>query len=309
MTVALPPLGCDLPQVFVSGPPDIDLIRRYTIRAESLGYHSVWVQDQIIGEAPFVEPMALLSHVAAYTDAIRLGCAVLITTVRNPVHIAKTLASIDHLCDGRLIVGLALGGPVVHYPLFQVPERPLAEQFEADLGVIRGLWAGQEGGYAADHAGGNAVHISPRPLQRPHPPIWIGGRHRNSLERAARLADGWVGAGSSSFASFRSAVSGLRRHLEAVGRDPAEFTVAKRVYVAVDDDESRALQRLAGWFEARYGRPEMAEEVAVWGPVDHCLDELSRHSAAGADLIIIAPVFDHIEHIEALSPQMGGISP
>ena len=57
------------------------------------------------------------------------------------------------------------------------------------------------------------------------------------------------------------------------------------------------------------GGAEMAEEVAVWGPVDHCLDELSRHSAAGADLIIIAPVFDHIEHIEALSPQMGGISP
>ena len=301
------PLGCDLPQVFVSGPPDIDLIRRYTIRAESLGYHSVWVQDQIIGETPFVEPMALLSHAAAYSNTIRLGSAVLITTVRNPVHLAKTLASIDHLCAGRLIVGLALGGPVVHYPLFQVPEQPLAEKFEADLGVIKELWTRRGGGYTADPAGSNTVRISPRPHQRPHPPIWIGGRHRNSLERAARLADGWVGAGSSSFASFRSAASELRRYIEAADRDPAEFTVAKRVYVAVDDDESRVLRRLQDWFEARYGRPEMAEEVAVWGSADHCLDALARHSAAGADLIIIAPVFDHLEHLEALSPQVGGV--
>ena len=104
------PCGIAIPQVFIDEPIDINLVESFSIKAEELGYHSLWVQEKIIGSIDTLEPVNLLTYVAAFTSEIKLGTAVLIGTTRNPILLAKELATLDHLSSGRLILGYALGG-------------------------------------------------------------------------------------------------------------------------------------------------------------------------------------------------------
>ena len=295
---APPPCGIAVPQVFVDEPVDMGLVREFSKRAEALGYHSLWTQEQIIGSTPVLEPISLLCHVAAVTSTIGLGTAVVIASTRNPVHLAKQLATLDQMSGGRLIAGLALGGRRRQYALLGGPSERRARHFTESVEVIRALWTEAKPTYDGHFWKLNGESIAPKPLQQPHPPIWMGGRHPDGLRRAARIADGWMGAGSTSTAEFRGHVAALRDHLAERGRDA--FAISKRVYVALDDDEDRAGRRLAHWFGERYGNAEMAARVCVWGGEQRCVDGLAEVVDAGAEMLMLNPVFDHMEHVEAL---------
>jgi alkanesulfonate monooxygenase SsuD/methylene tetrahydromethanopterin reductase-like flavin-dependent oxidoreductase (luciferase family) len=143
--------------------------------------------------------------------------------------------------------------------------------------------------------------MEPKPVQKPHPPLWFGGHHPNALRRAVEFGDGFIGAGSVSTAGFADQVRLLRPMLEAAGRDPARYPVGKRVYVAIDRDRERAGRRLAEWFGAFYGRTERAAEVSVWGSVDECVDRLAEVTAAGARFLVLNPVFDELTQLEAFA--------
>ena len=102
--------GIAAPQVFLDGPVDMKLISRWAQKAEQLDYHSLWVQEQIVGDVPILEPVNLLSYMAAITQKVKLGTSVMVAPLRNPIQLAKSLSSLDHMSAGRLIVGLGLGG-------------------------------------------------------------------------------------------------------------------------------------------------------------------------------------------------------
>jgi alkanesulfonate monooxygenase SsuD/methylene tetrahydromethanopterin reductase-like flavin-dependent oxidoreductase (luciferase family) len=122
---------------------------------------------------------------------------------------------------------------------------------------------------------------------------------KSSIEkRTATLGDGFMGAGSLSTAKFADEMKILRRLLQEARRDPAAFPVAKRVYIAVDRDKARAGKRLTEWFGAFYGRPQMAEDVPVWGPPGECAAALRQIVDAGAGMLMLNPVFDEMEHLE-----------
>ncbi|OGL19263.1 MAG: hypothetical protein A3G97_14320 [Candidatus Rokubacteria bacterium RIFCSPLOWO2_12_FULL_69_21] len=140
--------------------------------------------------------------------------------------------------------------------------------------------------------------MEPKPLQKPHPPVWFGAHHPNALRRAAELGDGFMGAGSLSTAKFKEEVTQLREFLEKAGRDPRKFPIGKRVYIAIDRDKARAAKRLGEWFGAFYGKPQLAEEVSVWGPAEECVERLNEVVAAGARLVMLHPVFDELDHLE-----------
>ena len=292
------PCGIAVPQVFVDEPVDMGLVREFSRRAEALGYHSLWTQEQIIGSTPVLEPISLLCHVAAVTSTIGLGTAVVIASTRNPVHLAKQLATLDQMSGGRLIAGLALGGRRRQYSLLGGPTERRVRHFTESVEVIRALWTEAKPTYDGHFWKLNGESIAPKPLQQPHPPIWMGGRHPDGLRRSARIADGWMGAGSTGTAEFRGHVAALRDHLAERGKDA--FAISKRVYVALDDDEDRAGRRLAHWFGERYGNAEMAARVCVWGGEQRCVDGLAEVVDAGAKMLMLNPLFDHMEHVEAL---------
>src|SRR3989442_13305584 len=118
--------------------------------------------------------------------------------------------------------------------------------------------------------------------------------HPNALRRGVKLGDGFIGAGSVSTATFLDEAKLLRGLLEEAGRDPATFPLGKRVYIAVDRDRARAGRRLAEWFGAFYGKPELAAEVSVWGDPGEGVDRLSAITPAGGGFPLLNPVFDDV---------------
>jgi alkanesulfonate monooxygenase SsuD/methylene tetrahydromethanopterin reductase-like flavin-dependent oxidoreductase (luciferase family) len=148
------------------------------------------------------------------------------------------------------------------------------------------------------------VAMEPKPVQKPHPPLWFGARDAMALRRAARLGDGWMGAGSSSSADFIKQAEVLRRYLDEERRDPDKFVISKRVYLAIDNDRTRAERRLRDWFGTRYKIPDMASRVSIWGSRAACIDRLGELVHAGAKHLLLNPVFDEMEHMELLASEV-----
>jgi len=293
--------GVAIPQVFFDEPADMALVSSWAKKAEDLGYDSLWVQEGIVGLAPVLEPVTLLSYIAAITDRVRLGTSVIVAPLRNPVQLAKSLSSLDHLSQGRLTVGLGLGGnPDDLVPFGISPERRV-RRFVEIIDVMKALWTEPEARFQGEFWQLEGTRMEPKPVQKPHPPIWFGARQPQALRRAVRHADGWMGAGSSSTEQFVSGFGQVQMYLEESGRDPSTFAVSKRVYVALDNNEERAETRLREWFGRRYGNAEMASQVSVWGSADRCIEELAKVTSAGAEMVLLNTAFDDMEQLEALA--------
>ena len=297
-------LGVAIPQTFPDGRVDPRGLRDFLQRAEALGFHSAWVVEHMFGTIPALAPVELLTYAAAVTERLRLGAAVLLTALRTPVHTAKSLATLDQLSGGRLIVGVGLGGNPKIYPAFGLTASRRAARFAEGLRLMKRLWT--EPAVTADGEFYRLENASlqPRPLQTPHPPLWFGGHHPLALRRAVELGDGFIGAGSASTATFAEQMKVLRELLAERGRDSSAFPIGKRVYLAIDRDRARAGKRLAEWFGAFYGRPALAEEVSVWGDVDTCVEGLRAVAAAGAGFLMLNPVFDEAEQLERIAADL-----
>jgi probable F420-dependent oxidoreductase len=302
MSVGKTPCGIAIPQT--NSPVDARLIREFLARTEKLGYESVWVQEQIISDSPILEPVTLLTYAAALTSKVRLGSAVLLTVVRNPVQLAKSLASLDQLSQGRLTVGVGIGGPHVPEKVFGVSSERRSRQFVEGLQVMKALWTQPRASFSGEFWRFENIPMEPKPLQKPHPPLWFGAREPVALKRAVRHGDGWIGAGSSSSADFVKQLGEIRRFLNDAKRDPATFAISKRVYLAVDDDHDRAQRRLREWFGLRYKNADMATRVSIWGSVADCVDKLRELVDAGAKHLLLNPVFDEMEHLELLAAEV-----
>jgi len=299
-----PQVGVAIPQTVLAGAFDTRRLREYLARAEALGFHSAWVVEQILGSVRSLEPVGLLTWAAAVTERLKLGAAVLLTALRSPVQLAKSLATLDHLSQGRLIAGVGLGGNPRVYPAFGVTAERRAARFAEGLRVMKRLWTEERVTFDGEFVTLQNASMQPKPVQQPHPPLWFGGHHPNALRRAVELGDGFIGAGSISTATFLEEVQLLRGLLKDAGRDPATFPIGKRVYIAVDADRARAGRRLAEWFGAFYGKPELAAGVSVWGDADECVDRLRELVAGGAGFLMLNPVFDEIEHLEAFAARI-----
>ncbi len=291
-------LAIAIPQTFPDRPIEPRAIREYLARGEALGFHSAWVVEHILGAIPSLDPVELLTWAAAVTERMRLGAAVLLTALRSPVHLAKSLATLDHLSHGRLMIGVGLGGNTDVYPAYGISADRRAARFAEGLRLMTQLWTEPRVSFAGEFWKLQDVAMEPKPLQKPHPPIWFGAHHPNALKRTALMGQGLMGAGSLSTRKFADEVRLLRDFLGDAGRDPAAFPIGKRVYIAIDGDRQRAGKRLAEWFGAFYGRPQMAEEVSVWGPPEECVERLREVVSAGARLLLLNPVFDEMEHLE-----------
>ncbi len=306
-TSAFPvPLAIAAPQAWTESDIDLAIVRSFARRAEQLGFHSLWAAEQLIGTTPTPEPVAFLSYLAAVTERIGLGAAVIIASTRNPALLAKQLSTLDVLSNGRLIIGTALGGRQWTYPLFGGPSERRVRHFTESVAVMKALWTQERAEFDGDFWKMKGVSMSPKPVQTPHPPLWFGGRHPDALRRVAQLSDGFMGAGSTTTNQFAHHVQTIRAELERHRRrDPSGFPIAKRVYIAVDANAERAESRLRDWFGAWYGRAEMGSAVSVWGSVDACVEGLMEVVDAGADTLMLNPVFDYAEQLEILASEVG----
>ena len=269
--------GISIPQAFGKEPVDAALIEKFVKQADALSYHSLWVQEVI--DAALLEPVGLLTYTAALTQRIRLGSAILLTTLRSPLQTAKTLSSLDQLSRGRLIIGVGLGSNTNVYPGYGISTDKRLRRFIEGVELMKLLWTEERVSHASEFWKLVDERVEPKPVQKPHPPLWFGGSHPNALRRAVRLGDGWLG-GRTSTDKFRAQVAGVRQALEELKRDPATFMIGKRVYIAVDKDKARAEEKLNQWFNQVYGVGDIASSAAIYGGEQECVDKLGEMVAA-----------------------------
>jgi probable F420-dependent oxidoreductase len=303
MAIGNTPCGIGIPQDFINRPVDMPYIQQFVQKAETLGYDSLWVQESIIGDVPVLEPVTLLSYVAALTTTLRLGTSVMLLVLRNPVQLAKSLSSLDQMCQGRLDVGIGIGGNVSE-AIFGLPTEHRIRRFVEAIQVMKALWTAPKASVHGTFWQFEHTAMAPKPVQQPHPPLWFGARQAPALKRAVQYGNGWMGAGSSSTADFIQQYGRIQQYLEEAQRDPATFAISKRVYLAIDNDRDRAEQRLRAWFGVRYRNADMAPRVSIWGSQSECLDKLGELVKAGAQHLMLNPVFDEMDHVEQLAAEV-----
>jgi len=297
----VPTFAISIPQHVDDGTFDPAALRAYLSRAEALGFESAWVQEQVLGSIPHVSPIELMSYAAACSDRLRVGCAVFVTPLYSPVHLAKSLSSLDQLSRGRLDIGVGTGGKFRMFSAFGVDADSFVARFVEGLRLMKALWTEPRATFKGENWQFENVAMEPKPIQKPHPPLWFGARTPIGLKRAVRHSDGWMGAGSSSSADFVQHVSLLRQYCDELKRDPATLPISKRVYLAIDNDKARAEKRLREWFAMRYKNAEMAVQVSLWGSRAEVTDKLGELVKAGAQHLMLNPVFDEMEYLEDLA--------
>jgi probable F420-dependent oxidoreductase len=297
-------LGVALPQGFSDGNTDLGLLRTYAQQAEAAGYDDVWTIEQITGRFPVLEPVACLSFVSAITDRVRLGTAVLVVNLRSPIQLAKELATVDGLSGGRITVGIGLGVNTRMYPAFGLTEQKRVARFMEGVRVMKALWTQDAARFEGDYFRLDGVAMEPKPLQKPNPPLWFGAHTEAAQRRAARHGDGWMGAGSTDLGDFFDELARMRDILKQEGRDESPFPLSKRVYISVNQDESRARADMQVWLKDFYGRPDVVDSWAVCGSPARCLETLHRMREAGLSHFMLHPVPTTLGHLETLTSRV-----
>ncbi|MEB4208191.1 LLM class flavin-dependent oxidoreductase [Mycobacterium sp. 94-17] len=266
-------------------------LRAFLARAEELGFEGGWLLEQIIGPAPLLAPLELLAYCAACTERLRLGVAVLVTSLHDPLQLASAATAVDRLSHGRLDLGVAPGGGRRKFAAFGVDKDTFIAYFTEGLELMKAAWSDEPRvTFHGRFRDVDDLPIQPKPVQRPHPPIWFGGLAPKALARAVRHGDSFLGAGSSTTEAFAGAVGVVRRELDQQRKDPATFTLGKRVYLMVDDDAARARDRVLAGLERIYGHMPGVQDVPVAGTPGDVVRGLRAVIDAGAQMVLLNPV-------------------
>jgi probable F420-dependent oxidoreductase len=299
-----------IPQIYADGEFDPGGFRAYFARAEELGFDSAWAQEGTLGPGPQLGPIETMTYAAACTERMRLGCVVFVSTLHSPVHLAKAVSTLDQLSRGRIDVGVGTGGKGRQFAAFGVDPKRYVSRFTEGLALMKALWTEPRVTFDGEFWQLKDTPMEPKPFQKPYPPIWFGGANPTAVRRAVRLGDGFFGAGSSPTARFVEQVQVVRDALAEAGRPAADFPIAKRVYIAIDDDADRARDRMNAALARLYGqRVGQIESAAVTGTPADCVREVRQVAEAGAGLILFTALFDLPGQMERLAaevlPQLG----
>jgi probable F420-dependent oxidoreductase len=299
-----------IPQFYSDGEFDPAAFRAYLTRAEELGFDSAWTQEQLLGSWNQFAPIETMTYAAACTERLRLGCVVFVSTLYSPVHLAKSLSTLDQLSRGRIEIGVGTGGPGRPFAAFGVDPRRYVARFTEGIELMKALWTQPRVTFDGEFWQLQDEAMVPKPFQKPYPPLWFGAASEPALRRAVRRGDGFFGAGSTPTAKFAEQVTVVRAALAEAGRPADSFPIAKRVYVAIDDHAERARERINAALTELYGRRvEAIEAAAVAGTAADCVRELRQVAEAGAELILCTALFDQAEQMEQLAaaviPKLG----
>ncbi|WP_098956719.1 TIGR03619 family F420-dependent LLM class oxidoreductase [Pseudonocardia sp. N23] len=253
MTGDLPLLGFGLP---VSGSwATPDTMRHIACLAEELGYASLWTFQRLLdpvgagqGEAhrSVHDSAVALAYVAGHTGRIGLGTATVCAPFTPPVVLAKTMASLDVVSRGRLSVGLGIGWMRQEYAAAGVPFTRRGARMDEYLRCLTALWTQDPVEFDGEFYTVPSSHVAPRPVQRPHPPVLLGGTAAPALRRAGRLAQGWIGSSHQDLSRIGACADLVRDGAREAGRDPSAVRIVVRGVVDLVDDRPPSRRPLQG---------------------------------------------------------------
>jgi probable F420-dependent oxidoreductase len=281
--------GVTLPQIKRTW----DEARAAALAFDELGFDSVWVCDHMYGvpnpALPIFEAWSQLAAVAAITQRVELGTLVTPPLFRNPAVLAKQLATIDHISNGRVIAGLGAGWFPPEFEDYGIAFGTLGERMRAldeTVQVLRRLWTDEQTTFEGTFATLRGARCEPKPVRRT--PILVGGTgERVLMGITARHADIWNNMAIAQ-GQLAAKVEALRRRCAEVGRDPAELTISQQCTVVIGETEHEArsqLEKAQKVFGGHMGAG--LEEHGIWGHPERVIDCIERHRSLGCSMFLI----------------------
>lgn len=251
--------------------------------AEALGYDSVWVGDHLLWYTPSPDPAVTLGAIAARTNRVTIGSAVMLAALRPPVVVAKQAATLDHLSGGRFVLGVGIGGEnPLEFENAGIDVHERSGRLDETIEICRALWTQPSVDYHGRYLRLRDARFDLPPLTPGGPPIWVGGRAPGSLRRAGRLGDGWLGfvvAPDRYAESLRT----VRANAVQTGRNPDRIVPGIQVWCAFDDDPGVARSIIAPAIKAMYRTPfERFERYCIFGDAAAWHSGLKAYTDAGA---------------------------
>jgi probable F420-dependent oxidoreductase len=212
------------------------------VRAEDLGFHSVWMEEHhSVAEHYWPSPMTVLAGFATRTSRVVLGTDIVVAPFHHPVRLAEDAAMVDIMSGGRLVLGTAIGYKPDEFALYGTDLARRGARFEEQLAIVKALWTEERVSFRGAFYQVEGA-LEPKPVTRPHPPIWIGGWGELTLRRAATLADNWIPGPTADLARLRAGKQQFVANRRAAGLgEPSEWPLTRDVIIADTDREAREL--------------------------------------------------------------------
>lgn len=230
-----------------------------------------------------------------------VGTSVILPIMRGPVPLAKTLAAIDILSNGRLFVGVGPGSSGRDYEIVGLDYEERWKRFDEAIHVLRSLWSGDGRNFSGRFYSTLGVDLEPKPLQRPSPPIWIGSWGSDAgLRRVARSGDGWLASAYNTMPDqFAAGLAKLNGQLQKHGKDPSSFPNALvTMFMYITDDKTETERVLSDTIAALLRRPiEQLRARLLVGSPEACAQKLASYKAAGVQRVFIWPVRDELNQL------------
>lgn len=280
-------------------------------RVDALGFDSLWTGDHVSFHTPLYESLTLLASYAGITSRVKLGAGVYLLALRQPTVAAKITSTLDALSGGRLIFGVGVGGEnPKEFELCGVPHRERGARVTEGIDVVRALWRDTPASFDGRFTRFSSVAIDPKPVQKPMPPIWVGGRSDAALARAGRQGDGWV-----SYVvqpeRYAQSLDKIRAAAAVAGRSLDGFAAAHLAFITVGRDYESAKAAWVKSLSARYAQDfgPLAGKYGIIGTPAQCAEQLEKFRAAGCNYFVMNAIGEPQDEREQLERIAADILP
>ena len=280
-------------------------------RVDALGFDSLWTGDHVSFHGPIYESLTLLSSYAGITSRVKLGVGVYLLALRQPAVAAKIASTLDVLSGGRLIFGVGVGGEnPKEFEACGIPLNERGARVTEGIDIVRTLWRDSPASFKGRFTQFEGVSIDPKPVQKPAPPIWVGGRSDAALARAGRQGDGWI-----SYVvqpeRYKQSVAKIEAAAAAAGRSLEGFVKAHLTFITVGKDYESAERIWVDRLSKRYAQDfaPLTKKYGIIGTPEQCAEQLQRFIEAGCSYFVLNPICDAPDEAEQIETYAAEIFP
>jgi alkanesulfonate monooxygenase SsuD/methylene tetrahydromethanopterin reductase-like flavin-dependent oxidoreductase (luciferase family) len=279
----------------------LERLSAYVQTAKELGFKAVSTNDHLVSARPWLDAPTALAAVLSHSGNMAVGTTIVLPIVRGPVQLAKAMAAIDILSNGRLFVGVGPGSSARDYEVVGMDYEERWKRFDEAIQVLRALWSSEGDRFTGRFYSTAGIDLEPKPLQRSGPPIWIGSWGSDAgLRRVARLGDGWLASAYNTTPDqFRVGLDKLGDQLKRVGKDPESFPNALvTMFMYITEDRTETDRMLSEILGVLLKRPidELREQLLVGSP-EACAAKLAAYQAAGVQRIFLWPIAAELDQL------------
>jgi alkanesulfonate monooxygenase SsuD/methylene tetrahydromethanopterin reductase-like flavin-dependent oxidoreductase (luciferase family) len=287
---------------------DLATLIEYVRTADRLGFKAVSMNDHLQFRRPWLDGPTALAAVLAATGEMTVATTITLAVVRGPVPLAKSLAAIDLLSGGRLMVGVGPGSYKPDYEAEGIAWEERWPRFEEAIRALRALWRPDGDPFEGTFYSTRDIRLEPQPAQDGGPPIWVGSWGSDAgLRRVARLGDGWLASAyNTDPEGFAKGWTGLRELLPSHGKDPETFPNGLATMMFhVEEDRARARRVLEEWVGPALGRdPDELGDRLLVASAEVCAERLRQYMEAGVHRVFLWPVGEPVAQLELFSERV-----